>query len=146
MEKYSKYAIRQERGMTLGQVVMLIALAAIVVAVGASFYGVSPWLIAAAACVPTAVVLVLAERELNEPCGHPGMQGASGRVFELGLGASWTLWVAAAFASIVEGVRLARSGEPGAAFVRFLACPLISVLAGAIVLFAGLFAALHCIN
>jgi hypothetical protein len=140
---YSKYAIQGIRRVTLGGIVGLMGLAGVVVAVVGLAFGISSWRMFAFGCVPAAVVLALAVREMDRPCGHGGSSDGIQALFLIGLVLSLTLYAAAAFAGVIEGLRWSKAGAYGKAFSHF-ACPLASVLGGGLLLFAALVAALHC--
>jgi hypothetical protein len=132
--------------MTLGEVVVLMALGALLVAGGASAFRIPPLAIFVAACVPSAFVLVAAELELDRSCGRAGAGGVSGVTLAIGIVLALVLWAAAAIAGVVKGIRLAKAGRAEAALARYLGCPLAAVAGGGIVFFAGLAAALHCLD
>jgi hypothetical protein len=143
---YSKYAIQKGDVMTFGEVVVLIALAALLLAWGATFLRISAWWVLVVACIPTAAIVVLTELELDEPCGRAGIRGVPYEIMEVGLVLSLTLWTAAAVAGVVDGVRLTRAGRHDAALARYLGCPLASLLGGGTAFVAFLYAALHCLD
>ena len=130
--------------MTLGEVVVLMALGALLVAGGASAFRIPPLAIFVAACVPSAFVLVAAE--LDRSCGRAGAGGVSGVTLAIGIVLALVLWAAAAIAGVVKGIRLAKAGRAEAALARYLGCPLAAVAGGGIVFFASLAAALHCMD
>ena len=141
---YSRHAIRRKGLMTFQTIVVLMALGAVVVAVGAAASHVSAWWVFGVACFPSAVVLVLAEREISRPCSTWTATNAAAGLGETAVVLSVTLFAAAALAGIVDGVRLGKAGRYGAAFSRFAVCPLTSALGVGLVLYAVLGAALHC--
>src|SRR5919197_3224523 len=100
---YSKYEIRRECVMTLGEVVVLMALGALLVAGVASSFRVPPLAIFVAACVPSAYVLVIAELEASEPCERAGIGGVSGAVAEIAVVLALGVWGAAAGIPRVTG-------------------------------------------
>ena len=78
--------------MTLGEVVVLMALGALLVAGVASSFRVPPLAIFVAACMPSAYVLVIAELEASEPCERAGIGGVSGAVAEIAVVLALVLW------------------------------------------------------
>jgi hypothetical protein len=143
---YSKYAMRKEVGMTFGEVVVLMALGALLLAAAASAFRIPPVSIFVAACVPSALVLALAQRELDARCGYATVAGVAGSILVTAAVLALTLWAAAAVAGVIKGVRLAKAGSHEAGVARLLGCPLAGALGGGIVFFALLAAALHCMN
>ena len=129
--------------MTLQTILVLMALGALVVGFGAAAYRLSPWLVFGAAWVPTAVVLVLAERETSRPCGSPSASDAAGLLDTASI-LSVTLFAAAAVAALADGVRLASEKQYSSAVSRCVGCTLMSVLGVGIVFYSVLSAALHC--
>ena len=124
---------------------MLMALGAAFVAVVATALGLSPWWVFAPATDAGTGLVVLAAQHLSEPCWGPTTT-ADGRLFGILLVLSLVLYAAALLRAVIDGVRLSKAGEHEAAVSRYLACPLASIVAGGVVFFAGLAAALHCIN
>jgi hypothetical protein len=140
---YSRYAIPRKCGMTTQTILMLMALAALVVGFGAVASGLSPWLVFGVASVPTAVVLVLADREISRPCGSSAAGGAPG-LFETAIILSVTLFAAAAVAAVADGIRLALERQYVSALSRGAGCTLLSALGVGLVFYSLLGAALHC--
>ena len=132
--------------MTLGEIVVLMALGALLVAGGASAFRVPPLAIFVAACVPSAFVLVVAQLELDEPCDRAGVGGVSESMVEIGLVLALVLWAAAGVAGVIRGIQLVKAGRHDAALARYLGCPLAAAAGGGIVFFAGVAAALHCLE
>jgi hypothetical protein len=126
-------------------IAVLMALGALAVAAGGAVFRVSPWWIFVLACVPSAMMLALATHEMREPCGT-GAMGVLDWTFGIAGAVSLTLFAAAALAGIVDGVRLGRARARGAAVSRGVACPLTSVVGFAIVFYAFLVVALHCLD
>jgi hypothetical protein len=123
---------------------MLMALGAAFVAVVATALRLSPWWVFAPATGAGTGMVVLAAQHLSKPCWGP--MTADGRLLELLLVLSLVLYAAALLRAVIDGARLSKAGEHEAAVSRYLACPLASVVAGGVVFFAGIAAALHCIN
>ena len=67
--------------MTFEEIVVLMGLAGLLLAGGASRFRIPPLAVLAAACVPTALVVTLAMRETDTPCGSPGMGRAAALLF-----------------------------------------------------------------
>jgi hypothetical protein len=123
---------------------MLMALGAALVAVVATALELSPWWVFAPATGAGTGIVVLAAQKLSNPCWSP--RTVDGRLFEILLVLSLVLYAAALLRAVIDGARLSKAGEHEAAVSRYLACPLASVVAGGVVFFAGVAAALHCIN
>src|SRR5437764_8751083 len=100
--------------MTPETILVVIALGAIVVGFGAAALKLSPWRVFGIAWFPTAVVLVLAERETSRACDSSPTGGAAG-LFETAAIMSVTLFAAAAVAGVADGVRLVAEKEYGSA-------------------------------
>jgi hypothetical protein len=130
--------------MTLQTIAVLAGLGAIVVAVAATRYDVSPWRIFGLASVAGIVTLGELIRAGSQECGISGGVGEQlgGVAAVLGL----TLYAAAALGAVIDGVRLGKAGEPWAAISRCLACPLASAVSVAILFYAFLAALFHCIG
>jgi hypothetical protein len=143
---YSKYEIRRKCAMTFGEVVVLMALGALLVGGVASSFRVRPLAIFVAACVPSAFVLVIAEHETREPCERAGIGGVSGAVAEIAVVLALVLWEAAAVTGVVKGIQLAKAGRHDAALARYLGCPLAGAFGAGVVFVAFLSAALHCMD
>jgi hypothetical protein len=124
---------------------MLMALGAAFVAVVATALRLSPWWVFAPATGAGTGMVVLAAQYLSEPCWSPATNGA-GRLGGFLLVVSLVLYAAALLRAVIDGALLSKAGEREAAASRYLACPLASVVAGGVVFFAGMAAALHCIN
>jgi hypothetical protein len=129
--------------MTPETTLVLMALGALVVGFGAAALGLSPWLVFGGAWVPTAVVLVLAEREISRPCGSAASSGAAG-LFETATILSVTLFAAAAVAAVADGIRLAFERQYVSALSRCAGCTLMSALGVGILFYSILSAAFHC--
>ena len=123
---------------------MLMALGAALVAVVATALELSPWWVFAAATGAGTGIVVLAAQHLSEPCSSPAT--ADGRLLGILLVLSLVLYAAALLRAVIDGARLSKAGEHEAAVSQYLACRLASVVAGGVVFFAGVAAALHCIN
>src|ERR687886_1045869 len=134
---YSKYEIPGQSLMTFQTVAVLMALGAIVVGLGATAFRLSPWFVFGAALVPTAIVLVLAERETGRPCGSPSSSDVRG-LFDTASILSVTLFGAAAVAALADGVRLAAEREYSSALSRWVGCTLMSALGVGIVFYSVL--------
>ena len=132
--------------MTFEELVVLMALAGLLVAWGASALGIRPLWIFVAACVPSAFVLAAADRELNRSCGGAAAAGVSVSMVEIGLVLALVLWAAAGVAGVIEGVQLSKAGERDAALARYLGCPLAAAFGGGTVFVMALSAALHCLD
>jgi hypothetical protein len=129
--------------MTTQTILLLMAVGAIVVGFGAAGVGLSPWLVFGVAWVPTAVVLVLAEREINRPCYSSASRDPAG-LFETATVVSVTLFAAAAVAAVADGIRLAMEKEYASALSRCVGCTLAGAVGVGIVFYSILGAALHC--
>jgi hypothetical protein len=123
---------------------VLMALGAALVAVVATALELSPWWVFAVASGAGTVILLFAAQELSESCWTP--TGADGRLFGILAVLSLVLYAAAALRAVIDGVRLRKAGDHDAAVSRYVVCPLASILAGGVVFYAVLAAALHCIN
>ena len=130
--------------MTLSTILLLMAVAAIVAGLGAATLRFSAWRVFGVALVPTAIVLVLAERETSRACDSSPASGTAGGLFETAAIMSVTFFAAAAVAGIADGVRLASEKEYGPALTRFVGVTLMSAIGVGIVFFSVLSAALHC--
>jgi hypothetical protein len=124
---------------------VLMILGAALVAVVATALEISPWWVFAPATGAGTGMVVLAAQHLSKPCWGP-TTSADGRLFGILLVASLVLYTAALLRAVIDGAHLNKAGEHEAAVSRYLACPLASVVAGGVVFFAGVAAALHCIN
>jgi hypothetical protein len=124
--------------------VAAIVLVGFAVAIVALARGISSWRLFFVGCVPAAVVVALAVREINTPCDHSEDSGVVAVLFVGALLGSLTLYAAAAVAGFIQGLRSGKAGGYGKALSYVVACPLASVLGGAVVLYTALIAALHC--
>jgi hypothetical protein len=116
------------------------------VAVVATALDLSPWWVFTAATGAGGAIRVFAARELSASCWSGTTTGADGRLFGILTVLSLVLYGAAALRGVIDGVHLSKAGDRDAAVSRYLACPLASVLAGGVVFYAVVAAALHCIN
>jgi hypothetical protein len=130
--------------MTFSTILLLMAVGAIVAGVGSARLGLSAWRVFGVALVPTAIVLVLAERESSRPCDSSPASGTAGGLFETAAIMSVTFFAAAAVAAIADAVRLAAEKEHGSALTRLVGVTLMSALGVGIVFYSVLSAALHC--
>jgi hypothetical protein len=130
--------------MTLEATVAGIALVGFVVAAVALAYGISSWRLFVFGCIPAAVALGLAAWEINRSCDHPEDPTALEVLFLVPFLLSLTLYVGSAVAGVVEGLRSGKAEGYGKAFASLVVCPLTCILAGGLVFFAALGAALHC--
>ena len=130
--------------MSFDTVMVLILLVGIFVAIGAHAYGISSWRLFVFGCIPAAVALGLAAWEINRSCDHPEDPGALEVLFLVPFALSLTLYVGSAVAGVVEGLRTGKAEGYGMAFANLVVCPLTCILAGGLVVFAALGAALHC--
>ena len=129
--------------MTTQTILLLMAVGAILVGFGAAGFGLSPWFVFGAAWVPTAAVLVLAQREMSRPCFSSAAHDPAG-LFDTAVAMSVTLFAAAAVAAVADGVRLALEKEYASALSRCVGCMLGGALGVGIVFYSILGAALHC--
>jgi hypothetical protein len=132
--------------MELDTTLVLMLLGAGLVALVATALELSPWWMFTLASAAGAVILVFAAQELSESCWSGTTTGTDGRLFGILAVASLVLYAAAALRAVIDGVRLGKAGDRDAAVARYVACPLASILAGGVVFYAVLAAALHCIN
>ena len=132
--------------MELDTALVLMLLGAGLVALVATAFEVSSWWVFTLASGAGAVILVFAAQELSESCWSGTTTGTDGRLFGILAVASLVLYAAAALRAVIDGVRLGKAGDRDAAVARYVACPLASILAGGVVFYAVLAAALHCIN
>ena len=123
---------------------LVMALVAAFVAVVATALNISPWWVFACGSGAGTVIVVFAAQELSTSCWTGTT--ADGRLFGILAVASLVLYAAAALRAVIDGVRLGKAGDRDAAVSRYVACPLASILAGGVVFYAVLAAALHCIN
>ena len=130
--------------MTAGETILVLGLIGVFVALYAHSRGVSSWWLFGGGCVPGVVVVLLAVQVLSTPCDQPDTGGVSGGFFVICLGLSLTLYAAAAFAGVLDGVRFAKAGLGGWAFSRFVACPLASAVGVGVDLYLALGAFFHC--
>jgi hypothetical protein len=129
---------------TLQAIVWLMLAGAVVLAAAATWFDVSPWRILATAGFATAVAVVLAIQVAGEPCSVSTTTG--GRLFEILIASSLTLYGAAALGGIVDGIRLGKAGDQDAAIARCVGCPVASAVGVGIVFFAFLSAIAHCLD
>jgi hypothetical protein len=132
--------------MDLDTTLVLMLLGAGLVAVVATALELSPWWMFTLASGAGAVILVFAAQELSESCWSGPATGTDGRLFGILTVVSLVLYAAAALRAVIDGVQLSKAGDRDAAVSRYFACPLASILAGGVVFYAVLAAALHCIN
>ena len=93
--------------------------------------------------MPTAIVLVLAQRVISRPCySSPASDAAS--LVETATIVGVTIFAAAAVAGLADGVRLATEREYGSALTRFVGVTLLSALGVGIVFYSLLGMAFHC--
>jgi hypothetical protein len=132
--------------MDIDTTLVLMALGAGLVAVIATALELSPWWVFTAASGAGAVILLFAAQALSASCWTSTTTGADGRLFGILAVLSLVLYGAAGLRAVIDGVHLSKAGDRDAAVSRYVACPLASVLAGGVVFYAVLAAALHCIN
>jgi hypothetical protein len=116
---------------------------AVVVAAGATACRISPWWIFGVGSLVGAATLLLAARVENGSCGSPT---ALTRAFELATALSFTLYAAAALASVIDGVRLRREGDFESTSSRFLVCPVASTFGIGAVFFVFGAVIAHCLD
>ena len=123
--------------MTLHEVEWLIALGALVLAVLATRFDVSPWRIFAVA---------LATHMAGEPCAVLHQTGVGNRLFDYTIVSSLTLYAAAALTGIVDGIRLGKAGDRDTAVSRAVGIPIVSAMGVGIVFFAFLYGISPCLD
>jgi hypothetical protein len=138
---YSKYAIWRT-AVTLETILWLIGIGAVVVALAATAYGMSPWRLFGLASLVGIVTVAAAVSEADSACGAQATASDWALTIVAALGLA--LYAAAALGAVIDGVRLGIAREYGPALSRALACPLASAVCVGIVLYAFLLAALHC--
>ena len=125
---------------------VLMLLGAGLVALVATAFEVSPWWVFTLASGAGAVILVFAAQELSTSCWSAATTGADPRLVGILAVVSLVLYGAATLRAVIDGVRLRKAGDGAAAVSRYVACPLASILAGGVVFYAVVAAALHCIT
>lgn len=75
-----------------------------------------------------------------------GVASAGDPLFEASTALSLTLIGAASLGGVVEGIRLGRAGDHGAALARCVGFPLAGAAGVGVVFFAFLLAIAHCLN
>ena len=128
--------------MSLQTIALLVGLGAIAVAARATSSHVSPWRVFGLASAAGVLVLLLASWRNGEPCG--GGVGVADWLFFIAGAISLTLYLGAVLRALVDGIRLGRARDRGAALWRAAVVTFASVLAGAIVLYAFVASAFRC--
>jgi hypothetical protein len=143
---YSRYAICGAMPMTAETAIVVLLLVGILIALGAQAFRISAWWLLGGGSLAAAVVVLVAAAELSTPCSSTLGDGSGGlaALFVVSLILSLVLYAGAAVAGVIDGLRSVKEGRQGRAVALFVLCPLASVVAGAIVLYAAIGAAFHC--
>ena len=129
--------------MTLQEDVWGMAAGAVALAAVTTWLDVSARRVFALAGIATAATVVLAKYVAAQPCG---VASAGYWPLDASIVLSLTLIGAASLGGVVEGIRLGKTGDHGAALARCVGFPLAGAAGVGVVFFAILLAIAHCLN